>query len=121
MAYSYTWPATLPQAPLYSGFSAKNGANFVRTPQDKGPAKVRRRGFSPEQVQCQFLMTDAQLATFETFYRDTIKGVARFGFTHPKTGEVVECRIAPSDQGGYSITPNTPGRWFVTMTMEVLP
>jgi len=121
MAYSYTWPATLPQSPLRDGFAIKKGMNILRTPQDKGPAKLRRRGAMPSVMSCVFSMTAAQVETFESFFHDTIRGVARFGFTDPTTGQVAECRIVHSDDGAYDISPTGPGRWNVSMQLEVMP
>lgn len=121
MAYSYVWPASLPQAPLVSGWSESGGPNIIRTPMDKGPAKQRRRSAKPRPVNVSFMMTVEQVATFDTFVNDTIKGVARFGFTNRRTGEVMECRIIPSDDGMYNIS--TPGgrHYLVSMQFEILP
>ena len=68
-----TWPASLPQSPLING--------FTRTPQqgtavyrpDIGPPIIRRRTTaSGYEVTVDLLMDRTQLATFKTFFHDTI-------------------------------------------------
>ena len=121
MAYSYVWPASLPQAPLVAGWGEPGGPNVIRTPMDKGPAKQRRRSAKPRPMSVSFMMTAAQLATFETFVNDTLRGTARFGFTHPRTKAIVEVRIVPSEDGMYSISTPGGNHYTVSMQFEVLP
>ena len=121
MAYSYVWPASLPQAPLVAGWGESGGPNIIRTPMDKGPAKQRRRSAKPRPMSVSFMMTAAQLATFETFVNDTIRGTARFGFANPRTGQVMECRIVPSDDGMYDISTPGGNNYVVSMQLEILP
>lgn len=92
---SVTWPSTLPQAPLLSGFRETPPDNLLRTEMDVGPAKTRRRTTSsPRPVEWPCLMSLAQVNTFEAFYKNTIRGGAlRFNITHPRTGASVEARI----------------------------
>ncbi len=88
---------------------------------DAGPAKQRKRSNKPQTLSVSFLMTTAQVAIFETFVKDTIKGTARFGFSHPRLGTVQEVRIIPSDGQLYNINYLAPERWSVSMQMEILP
>jgi hypothetical protein len=121
MAYSYTWPPTLPQVPQ-KGFTETGGVLVVRTSQDKGPAKLRNLGQKPQVLNVQFLMTSAQVSTLESFVKLDIKGVARFGFNRPRTNTVVETRIVPQGDGEYyTISYMAPGYWNIQMTLEVLP
>lgn len=121
MAVSYVWPATLPQA-VRVDYSENTGALILRTPMDAGPAKMRRRGARPSKMTLGFFMTSAQVATLETFVLTTLKGTARFGFPHPRTGTQVEARIIPADDGAlYSVNYLTPIEWTVSMEIEVLP
>lgn len=121
MAYTYIWPVTLPQKPQ-TNFSETGGVLIIRTPTDAGPAKQRRRGNRPQQLSCSFNMTTAQLDTFETFVKDTLSGTTRFGFTHPRTNQVVEVRLIPQQDGQlYTIGYILEGFWTVSMQMEVLP
>lgn len=121
MAVSYVWPVSLPQN-VRRDFSEDAGALIIRTPTDAGPAKMRRRGARPSKLSVGFFMTAAQIATFETFVLTTLKGTARFGFPHPRTGNQVEARIIPADDGSlYSVKFSTPTEWLVDMQLEVLP
>ncbi len=121
MAYSYTWPAGLPQNPQ-SNFSESGGVLIIRSPMDAGPAKQRKRGNKPNVISVSFLMTNTQVSTFETFVKTTLKGTARFGFTHPRTLQILEVRIIPSGEGDlYNLSYAGPDRWDVTFSMEVLP
>lgn len=119
--YSYVWPALLPQKPQQN-FSETGGVLILRTPQDKGPAKQRRLGKRTNTMQCSFHMTTAQVEILRVFVEDTIKGTARFGFTHPRTNAIVEVRIVASQEGEmYSVSYIMGDVWNVSMTLEVLP
>lgn len=121
MAYTFSWPASLPQSPQ-RGFSETTGTNIIRTPTDSGPAKLRYRGLKPSKMNLTFMMTDAQVQTLESWVTGTIKGVARFGFTHPRKGTTVECRLVPQGEGDlYTVTYLAPGYWTVAIQMEILP
>jgi hypothetical protein len=121
MAAAYTWPTNIPQVPQ-KGFTETGGINILRTQTDTGPAKMRRRAASAANLSCQFLMTTAQVASFETFVHGTIKGVLRFNFTHPRKLTEVEVRIVPQGSGDlYTIDYQAPGYWMVKVTMEILP
>lgn len=121
MAYSYTWPGTLPQAPSQQ-YGDDGGVLIARTPTEKGQAKLRRLGTRPDTMTLAFYMTTDQVAAFETFVKSTIKGTARFGFPHPRTGSTVEARIVPSDDGKlYDVAYRAPLNWTVSFAIEVLP
>jgi len=121
MAYSYTWPASLPQTPQ-KGYSESGGVLLLRTPMDAGPAKQRYRGKKPSTMQVSFIMTDSQVETLETFATETLKGTARFGFTHPRTKEIVETRILTQQDGVlYNAMYLAPGYWSISMQLEILP
>ena len=124
MAYSYVWPPVLPQVPQ-KGYSESGGANILSTTMNSGPAKRRYRGKKPQILSVSFLMTTAEVAALETFVLgpSAIRGVARFGFPHPRTGTVVEVRILPEgNEGGlYNISYTAPGYYTVSMKLEVLP
>ncbi len=118
--YQYSWPVTLPQNPLDS-YSESGGVNMLRTPTDSGTAKQRYRGLKPKILNVAFLLTDAQVAIFETFVNTTIKGVARYGWTPPRYSTVQEVRIVSSDGNLYNLTYAAPDRWTVTFQLEILP
>lgn len=121
MAYSYIWPVTLPQKPN-NNYSETSGVLLLRTTMDAGPAKLRRRGQRPATLQVTFEMSTAQVETLRAFTQDTLKGTARFGFTHPRTNEIVEVRIVPQQDGAlFNIGYILPEFWTISMQMEVLP
>jgi len=121
MAVTYIWPGTLPQR-VREDYTENSGALILRTPTDAGPAKLRRRGIRPSSLSVSFHMTDAQVATLNTFLLDTLRGVTRFGFPHPRLNTQVEVRVVPSGDGQlYSLTYITVGYWIVSMNLEVLP
>jgi hypothetical protein len=69
-----------------------------------------------------FIMTSAQVTTLENFVTNDIKGTARFGFTHPRTNQVVEVRIIPSPEGEmYTASYLAPGYYNISTTFEILP
>lgn len=118
---NYIWPVQLPQVPQ-KGFTESIGLNIIRTPTDQGPAKQRRRSLRPSTMGVSFLMTTAQVAVLETFCLDTIQGVYRFDFKHPRTGSTVEVRIVPAQDGElYKLTYAAPEYWTVTLNFEILP
>ena len=121
MAYTYIWPLTLPQKPN-TNYSESSGVLILRTPMEAGPAKMRRRGVRPSPLQLTFDMSTAQVALLETFAKDTLQGITRFGFPHPRTEEIVEVRIIPQGDGAlFSINYMMPDRWSVSLQLEVLP
>lgn len=121
MAYSYVWPLTLPQTPDVN-YSETGGVNIIRSPMDAGPAKQRRRGSKAQIMNTTFTMSSDQVTDFETFVKDTLRGTARFGITHPRTGAVVEARIVPQNGGDlYTVSYMNPIRWSVQFQMEILP
>ena len=123
MAYTYSWPTAgnFPQSPQ-KGFTESIGMNIIRSPMDSGPAKMRKRSNTPNTMNLSFILTTAQVTTLETWIKNTIKGVARFGFTHPRTQTVIEARIVPtSDSELFQLKYLAPGYWETSFKFEVLP
>lgn len=122
MAASYTWPVTLPQEPLYGSFTEDNGFVYLQTSMDSGVSKIRKRGNRGNMMNMTFMMTTSQVASLKTFTNTTISGVARFYFTHPRTGSTIEVRIVPSSDGAlYSVNQAGPGYWNVSLTLQEMP
>lgn len=120
MAATYTWPPSLPTSPQ-KGYSETGGVTVLRTPADAGPAKVRFRGKKPQILNVTYIMTTAQVDILETFIKDTIKGVSRFNYTHPRTGATIETRVI--SQGGgdiYTLSYLAPGYYNVSLQLEIL-
>lgn len=120
MAYAYIWPPGLPQVPQ-KDFTEDISADVVRTTMESGISKLRYRGRSPSVLQVSFIMDSGHLTILEDFVHNTIRGVARFGFTHPRTGIIVEVRILGSGNKMYSTTYLAPGFYKVSLQLEVLP
>lgn len=115
------WPTGCPQVPQ-KGYTETGGVLIIRTPTDMGPAKMRKRGNKPQVLNLSFIMTTAQVSTLETFVNDTIKGVGRFTFTHPRTGLSKEMRLVPQGEGDlYNLSYTAPGYYTVGCQFEVLP
>lgn len=122
------WPTALPQSPQ-KGFTETVGASIIRSQTDKGPAKQRYRGKSPNTMSLEFIMTTSQVTTLETFVNNSpsqnpagIKTVGRFNFTHPRTNSSVEVRIVPQGDGQlFSYQYLAPGYWNVSVTFEIMP
>lgn len=118
---SYTWPTDLPQTPL-KGFTETGGVLLSRTPTEKGLPKMRRIGQIPKVINMTFLMTSDQVQILENFIYNTIKGIFRFNFLHPRTGVNEDVRILPTGEGQlFTLTYLAPGYYNVDMQMEVLP
>lgn len=121
MAYTYIWPTGLPQIPQ-KGFQESIGISVVRSTMDSGPAKQRVRGKRPNSMDLSFILTTAQTQTLENFIKNTIHGVARFGFPHPRLNTTVEVRIVPQGDGEFfKLQYLAPGYWQTSMKFEVLP
>lgn len=121
MTASYTWPATLPQNPLYGSFSEDFGKNLLITQMDAGVSKMRVRGNKPTTLNMTFMMSNTQIGYLKTFVETTIKGVARFYFDHPRTGDELEVRIVPSNGSYYQLSMANNDYWNVSITFEVMP
>lgn len=118
---SYTWPPQLPQVPQ-RGFTENVGMNIIRTPTDQGPAKQRRRSLRPTTLGVSFLMTSSQVADLETFLFNTLQGVKRFNFIHPRKGVPVDVRVVPGSDGElFKSAYAAPGYWTVSLNFEILP
>ena len=119
---AYTWPVTLPTSADSANLSESYGVLILSTPMDAGPAKRRRRGVKPRVLNVSFVMTNTQIATLETFINDTIKGTARFDFTHPRTGSTIEVRIIPNGDGElFSIGYFSHDLYTVSLSLEQMP
>lgn len=121
MATSYNWPVSLPSR-VNAEYSENTGVLLLSTPMEMGVAKLRRRGKKPSILNVSFYMTSAQIDILDTFINDTIKGTARFNFTHPRKETSVEVRIVPSGDGSlYNASYYTINTYIVSLQLEVMP
>lgn len=116
-----TWPTTLPA--LNFPHAAHNYQRepqdpTLRTPMDAGPAKVRRRYTAvPVTISFTTLLSDAQYATEQAFYNDTVKATGRFDWTDPATQQTATFRyVTPT-----SAVAAGGGFWRATFNLEILP
>ena len=116
------WPAApFPQTPQ-RGYQETAGINIVRSPMDAGPAKQRLRGKRPSTMALQFLLTKAEVDTLQNFIDNTIYGVRRFNFTHPRTKTSVECRLVPQGEGQFfTLSYVAPDYYTASLQFEILP
>ena len=121
MAVNYYWPSTLPQSPQ-ENYQETGGGLVLRSPMDRGPAKMRRLGKRTQTMSLSFYMSKTQVDTLEEFIEDTILGTKRFGFTHPRTQQIVEVRIVPQQDGQMFTLSYITYDWYnVQIEFEVLP
>lgn len=118
------WPPGIARTPLVSKLRETAPNLIIRSAMDVGPAIVRRRftaGISLFDVE--LLATRDELATFRTFFSDTILGGAlAFEWKHPITGDTADFRII--DPPTYAPTgPRQSGSEFcrINFKMEMLP
>ena len=118
-----TWPTAnnFPQVPQ-KGFTESIGVNVIRSNMDSGPPKQRRRGNRPNTMDLSFIMTTLQTTDLEAFIKNTLQGVKRFSFTHPRTSAIVEARIVPQTEGEFfRLQYLAPGYWQTSLKFEILP
>ncbi len=90
-----TFPTTLPQYVLESGYSETLEPQTVESQMDTGPAKVRRRFTkSIQKFSVQMLLTPAQTDTFLAFWQTTcLGGSIPFDWVHPRTRTALTMRF----------------------------
>lgn len=121
MSANYIWPASLPEYPQ-KGYSETKGAQILRTAMDSGIAKQRRRNYRPDTLSVSYLLSKTQVTALDTWIEDTIRGVSRFYWMHPRTQTQVEARIVPQQDGQlYTIAHVTETYFTVNLTLEILP
>lgn len=112
-----TWPGSLPTVPQFGGGESK-ASNVIRT-QNAGPKKMRRRYTAVSTIhEWPTTLTEAQVATLETFYFTTLAEVGVFdGLNHPRTGAAIECRfIEPPSYSNIG-----PDAYRAVLKLEELP
>lgn len=121
MAYSVTWPSTLPQKPN-TDFNGDFGVRVASSPMDKGAPKRRYLGKRLNMQNCTFNMSITQVNTLKSFIADTLLGTKRFGFPDPLTNTMLEVRIVPQEDGKFfTFSYITNNYLSVTLAFEVLP
>jgi hypothetical protein len=114
------WPSDLPQCPV-RGLQRQPKPNVVTFGTEVGPAKVRRRSTARTVTHATtFIMTTAQLATFEAFFETTLEdGALPFDWTDRVSGASGSWRIVP---GTVPVSVERgPNTWQVDLQLERLP
>lgn len=113
-----TWPGTLPEDTERDAYAETKGNGVLRTSTDIGPQKRRKRTNAVvTNLSVSWLMTSAQLATFESFFQTTVQmGSLAFDFPRPRLGGIASAVFA----GPYSIAPHGTD-WIVSATLEIQP
>lgn len=91
-----TWPSSLPQRPLQSGFGASLGSGRVSSQPEHGPRQYRRRFTTTEDpINATFRLTFDQWHDLKVFYRVTLSdGSLRFDFPSPLDGSLMVVSFA---------------------------
>ena len=109
-----TWPVTLPQVSIRSAWSEQQRDNALRSTMGYGPAKVRLRSTVEIYDGTRgFVMNDAQLATFNTFFDDNQ--------TIPWDWDEGEGLRSYRFIGVPTIRELTCDKWSVSFKLEVMP
>lgn len=111
------YPTNLPEI-IAPGYSTQDQDGVIRTDMDAGPQKTRLRYTAcSENITCQMVADDTELANLLTFYRTTTRrGALRFIMKHPVTQENRYFRFQTPP---YPVENN--GLWTINLSLEVLP
>lgn len=114
-----TWPETLPVSPDSDGYGEEGPFAVIQAPVDGPPLSRRRYTAAIHPVNARYMLSDAELAIFEDFWRDDLKDGA-LEFDGPTRGkaDVVSTYRAIS---AYKLAVASCGHWFVTLTLIRLP
>jgi len=117
---SASWPSSLPQYVLSSGYSETPPKNHIRTEMAAGPAKVRRRTTANvRSIACKVRLSHAQQATLDQFYLvDTLSGALPFDWVHPVSRAPAEMRFV--EEPTYS-TAQSSMHLIASLKLEILP
>lgn len=115
------WPADLPQCPLLENLIYSPEPNVSSFKPDVGPSLVYpRAGDSGAFSNFSFLMTRAQVMSFDVFFRnDLLFGTYNFLMRDPITHDFEEFQIVPESSPEYSWT--SPGKFRVSFQVYRVP
>ena len=117
-----TWPASLPQKPLLTGFQIAAQSMVIAFGTEVGPGKIRRRTTARVAgLPFSFHVNATKLATFIDFFEDDLEdGALAFDMTDPVVGGTASFRIAPSDPP-YVASVVGNNLWLVSLQLQRLP
>lgn len=113
------WPPSLPQSPEGTGYHEQPPYHLIDTPVEVGPAKRRPRYTAGiRSFAVSLVLTAAEVAVLETFYRDTVLGgTDPFDWVHPRTQAPATLRFT-EEPDCQAIGPST---YRVTVQLEIIP
>lgn len=117
---SANWPSSLPQTPLYNGYSRTLRDTRIYTDNSSGASKIRNKfTASPEDITYRFVLDSAQKVTLENFYKQTLRnGALPFLFKEPESGVDRQYRFAK----GSTLKFEREGLYYVfELKLEILP
>jgi len=117
------WPAFLPQQ-YFLGNDIGDDETRLVSSMDAGPALVRNRFTAFTQtINTPIVLTGAQLATFNTFYRTTLNhGTDPFTWTNPVDDSSVSIRFKSPPKWQSIRSGLTSVRlWRAVLSLEILP
>ena len=112
-----TWPGTLPAYPRRDlTWSPK--PNVIAFGTEVGKGKRRRRStYRSKLWSLSFVMTDAQLATFQAFFETTLgDGALPFQWVYPRTGATWEFTFDADNP--YTVAYFSPLEQLVTLSLD---
>lgn len=112
------WPTTLPP-PALNTYQETPPNNVIRSPMDKGPAKIRRRSTANiRPISFSLKLTPAQTQILDDFYtEETFSGAEEFDIIHPRTEAPCSARfVNPPQYGDQEATI-----FNVSVSLEILP
>lgn len=115
------WPGTLPQALLLAGASKGLGDGLLEYQPDTGPSITRRRTTAVMRpLVGSMMLTDTQVATFETFYLTTLmNGALPFTFPDPISGATLLVKFTKATPPSYA--PQGANNYLLSLSLMVLP
>lgn len=117
-----TWPGSLPQY-MELDLSETRQQGFIRSSNDTGPAKQRRRFTATSRyLTGTMVMSKAQRDTFETFYTTTIsEGSDEFDMGDPLDFSVKSMRFREAPEMKLLTSGGDGGHWRVSLSLEIMP
>lgn len=117
----HIWPKKLPQVPT-KGFTEEVVNNILKTPDSDGVADMYYKGTRPNTLNLSFVLTGYEVSILETFIKNTVKGVKRFRFPHPRLiGTFIKCRFVPQEGGIIlQLQYQTGDYWMASVTLEIV-
>jgi hypothetical protein len=103
-----TWPSSLPQTPVYQGYSRAPGNAVVRSNPEHGPEQIRRRFTAAEdQITAKYQMSFSQYQDLVTFFKTTTaQGSLAFDWPEPISGNTVSVTFQEAPQLGQVVGPD---------------